>query len=58
VIWSLRLQPNLLRAVKMHEVQPFSSAKSYKVDLCLIAATNCDLRTMVKAGQFRDDLIA
>jgi DNA-binding NtrC family response regulator len=52
----LRLQPKLLRAVEMHEVQAVGSAHSYKVDLRLIAATNRDLRTMVKAGQFRDDL--
>jgi transcriptional regulator with GAF, ATPase, and Fis domain len=52
----LRLQPKLLRAVEMHELQPVGSAQSYKVDLRLIAATNRDLRTMVKAGQFRDDL--
>src|SRR5207248_9249795 len=46
----------VLRAVESDEVQPVGSSQSYKVDLRLIAATNRDLRTMVKAGQFRDDL--
>ena len=52
----LHLQPKLLRAVETHEVQPVGSAHSYKVDIRLIAATNRDLRAMVKVAAFRDDL--
>jgi DNA-binding NtrC family response regulator len=52
----LRLQPKLLRAVETHEVQPVGSAQCFKSDIRLIAATNRDLRTMVAAGLFRDDL--
>jgi len=52
----LGLQPKLLRAVETHEVQPVGSTRSYKVNLRLIAATNRNLLSMVKAKQFRDDL--
>ncbi|MGD0120411.1 MAG: sigma-54 dependent transcriptional regulator [Candidatus Binatus sp.] len=52
----LKLQPKLLRAVETHEVQPVGSSHCYKVNLRLVAATNRDLRAMVRAGQFRDDL--
>lgn len=52
----LKLQPKLLRSVETHEVQPVGSSQCYKVNLRLVAATNRDLRAMVRAGQFRDDL--
>ena len=52
----LKLQPKLLRAVETREIQPVGSSHNYKVDIRLVAATNRDLRAMVKAAQFRDDL--
>ncbi len=52
----LNLQPKLLRAVENHEIQPVGSTKVHQVDLRLVAATNRDLRAMMKAGQFREDL--
>jgi transcriptional regulator with GAF, ATPase, and Fis domain len=52
----LNLQPKLLRAVENQEIQPVGSTKIYKVTIRLVAATNRDLRAMMKAGQFREDL--
>src|SRR6266436_8353234 len=52
----LRLQPKLLRAVETHEIQPVGSSHNYSVDIRIVAATNRDLRAMVKEGTFRDDL--
>jgi len=52
----LKLQPKLLRAVEMHEVQPVGSAHTYKVEIRLVCATNRDLKAMVRDGRFRADL--
>ena len=52
----LELQPKLLRAVENHEVQPVGSTRSFHVEIRVIAATNRDLRGMMKEGLFRDDL--
>ena len=52
----MRLQAKLLRSVESYEIQPVGSARSYHVDIRLVAATNRDLLAMVKAGHFRDDL--
>jgi two-component system, NtrC family, response regulator AtoC len=52
----LNLQPKLLRAVENREIQPVGSTHVFKVDLRLVAATNRDLRAMMKKGEFREDL--
>ncbi|MBI4859101.1 MAG: sigma 54-interacting transcriptional regulator, partial [Candidatus Riflebacteria bacterium] len=52
----LDLQPKLLRVMEMREVQRLGTDHLQKVDVRVIAATHRDLREMVKAGQFRQDL--
>jgi DNA-binding NtrC family response regulator len=52
----LALQPKLLRAVEYGEVQRVGSLDARKADVCVIAATNRDLRVESAAGRFRSDL--
>ncbi len=53
---SLPLQTKLLRALQEREVERLGESKPVKLDIRVIAATNTDLRRMVKDGQFREDL--
>ena len=52
----LELQPKLLRALQERAYERVGSARTKKVDMRLVAATNCDLEQMMDEKQFRPDL--
>ena len=52
----LHLQTRLLRVLAEQEVMPLGAEKPVKVDIRVIAASHRDLRQMVEAGAFREDL--
>ncbi len=52
----MALQVKLLRTLQERVVKPVGSAKTYPVDIRIIAATNCNLAEAVKTGTFRQDL--
>jgi DNA-binding NtrC family response regulator len=51
-----RLQTKLLEALNSHTISPVGSNREIQLNLRVIAATNRDLKSMVKAGEFREDL--
>jgi len=52
----LSVQGRLLRVLQERKVTPLGSTQSYPVDVKLISATNCHLKTLVQQGSFRKDL--
>jgi DNA-binding NtrC family response regulator len=52
----LSLQPKLLRALQEREFDRLGSNQSVKVDIRVIATTNCPLETAIAEGRFRADL--
>ena len=52
----LQLQAHLLRVLQERQVTPLGSTKSVTVDVSIICATHRNLREMIAAKQFREDL--
>jgi transcriptional regulator with GAF, ATPase, and Fis domain len=53
---NMAAQSKLLRVLQEQEYRPLGSTKSRAVDVKILAATNVDLRNLVEARQFREDL--
>ncbi len=52
----LETQAKLLRVMQEREFMRLGGMETIKVDVRIVAATNCDLREMVEDGRFREDL--
>jgi len=52
----LDLQTKLLRVLQEREFERLGSSETIQVDVRIIAATNVDLKELVKRGRFRQDL--
>jgi len=52
----IETQTKLLRVIQEREFMRLGGVETIKVDVRIIAATNSDLRALVKEGRFREDL--
>ncbi len=54
---SPRLQVKLLRVLQEKQFEPVGSSRTVTVDVRIVAATGRDLRSEIRAGRFRQDLL-
>ena len=50
------MQVRLLRVIQERQVEPLGGVKAIPVDVRVVVATNKDLKELVQAGKFREDL--
>lgn len=53
---SLKVQQALLRALSLRKIKPLGSDQDVDVNVRLLTATNVDLKALIGAGKFREDL--
>ena len=51
-----QLQARLLRVLQERRVNPLGSSKEYEVDVTIVCATHRNLKNLIAAGSFREDL--
>jgi two-component system response regulator HydG len=50
------LQAKLLRVIEEREVRPLGNTNSYPIDVRIISTSNRDITSLIRQGQFREDL--
>jgi DNA-binding NtrC family response regulator len=53
---AIEVQPKLLRLIEEKSFEPLGSATPVNIETRIVCATNRDLKALIKAGTFREDL--